>query len=212
MNSAFGFKGVVLLGVPGAGKGSQSRLLADRFGLGVISTGDLLRKRQQEDVGNLRLKADMNSGQLISDSFVFDLVLAELKKSEYQNGYVLDGVPRTLEQAEMLASHGVAVDVVIYLDASPELVVARILSRRICCTCGAVYNVGEHSICSRCDGALVRREDDTEEVVMGRLNVYREKTELLTTYYERKGVLRRVDGNQPISQVAAAIFDVLGCL
>ncbi|GHV29009.1 adenylate kinase [Clostridia bacterium] len=203
---------LILLGAPGAGKGSQGRILAEHYGILTLCSGDILRNRVKKEADDSSLKENMNDGQLVSDEYVMNLVLSELKKPEYRKGYILDGVPRTVEQADMLERNGIKVDAVFYVDVPDEVVKRRILNRRVCGSCRAIY-CGESLLkCDQCGGDLEKREDDTAEIIQERLDVYHEKTEPLINYYSEKGLLKKVDGNQEKEKVAGLMFDVLGRL
>ncbi|MDR2817232.1 MAG: nucleoside monophosphate kinase [Oscillospiraceae bacterium] len=200
---------LILLGAPGAGKGSQGKILAEHYNILTLCSGDILRSRVKEKAGALGFAESMNGGQLVSDEYVMNLVMDELKKPKYENGYILDGVPRTVEQADMLERNGIKVDAVLYIDASDEVVKRRILNRRVCSCCGALHCGADLLKCGQCGGNLEKRADDTAEVIQERLNVYREKTEPLVGYYSERGLLKKFDGNQEKEKVAELMFDVL---
>ncbi|GHU86337.1 adenylate kinase [Clostridia bacterium] len=203
---------LILLGAPGAGKGSQGRILEEHYNILTLCSGDILRNRVKKEADDPDLKENMNDGQLVSDEYVMNLVMAELKKPEYEKGYILDGVPRTVEQADMLERNGIKVDAVFYIDVPDEVVKRRILNRRVCGSCGAIYCGKDLLKCDQCGGNLEKRADDTAEVIQERLDVYHEKTEPLIDYYSEKGLLKRVDGNQEKEKVAELMFDFFGRL
>ena len=208
---------LILLGAPGAGKGTQGALLEERLGMGRIATGDLLREavRQGTPLGT-QAKKFMDAGELVPDAVILGLV----GEAAASGDNVFDGFPRTTVQAEaldaVLKSHGQRMDAVVVVDVPDELLVRRIAGRRSCPACGAVYNVHfqpprEAGVCDKCGGALTQRADDTEETVQRRLQVYRDQTEPLIGYYRGQGVpLHTIDGTQNVDDVFAALSRALG--
>jgi len=208
---------LILLGAPGAGKGTQGALLEDRLGMGRIATGDLLREavRQGTPLG-LKAKAFMDAGELVPD----DVILGLVREAAARGNSVFDGFPRTTVQAEaldrLLADEGQRIDAVVLVDVPDALLVQRIAGRRSCPSCGAVYNVHlqppkSAGVCDRCGSALTQRADDNEETVSRRLEVYREQTEPLIGYYRSRGVpLHTIDGTRPVDEVFAALRQALG--
>ena len=207
---------VVFLGPPGAGKGTQATGQAQRLNLRYIATGDELRRAIAEKTPLGRKAAEfVESGQLVPDDLIIALVgelLAE--SSERYDGVLFDGFPRTLAQAEaldaLLAERGLAVSVVVYFDASPEVIVQRLSGRRVCRKCGATYHVVElpprrEGVCDRCGGELYQREDDKPETVRERLRVYEEQTAELLDYYRARRLLVRVDAEESIEEVRRAV-------
>jgi len=207
---------LILLGAPGAGKGTQGALLEERLGMSRIATGDLLREavRQGTPLG-LKAKAFMDAGELVPD----DVILGLVREAAARGNNVFDGFPRTTVQAEaldrLLADEGQKIDAVVVVDVPDALLVKRIAGRRSCPSCGAVYNVHlqpprKADTCDRCGHALTQRADDTEETVRRRLEVYREQTEPLIGYYRSRGVpLHTVDGTQPVEAVFIALGEAL---
>lgn len=202
---------VVLLGAPGAGKGTQAKRISDFYAIPHISTGDIFREniKNGTELGQLA-KSYMDKGQLVPDEVVVSIVEDRLKKEDCQKGWLLDGFPRTLEQAESLAKF-TDVDVVLDIEADFGLLEDRLCGRRVCPGCGASYHVSTYSKpdCERCGQILVHRDDDTKEVVRSRLEVYEKQTRPLIEYYAEKGVLKTVDGNLPIEECFAQIREIL---
>ncbi len=207
---------IVLFGPPGAGKGTQAEILARRLNLLHISTGDLLRDElaRGTELGKLA-KSYMESGELVPDEVVARMVAAKLSKNR---GAVLDGFPRTVNQAEilqtLLAERNVGVTAVVEMQVADETVVRRLSSRYICSVCQTPYNLTTNppkveGVCDRCGGRLYQREDDRPETVMRRLRVYREQTEPVVEYYRRKGVLVSVEAEGPVEEVTEKILSVL---
>lgn len=210
-------KHILLLGAPGAGKGTQSKRLADEFDLEHVTTGDALRANKEMDISHLDFEYDtpreyMDAGELVPDDVVNEIVKTALQEAD---GYVLDGYPRNLDQAEYLTEI-TDLDAVVYLDVSEEELVDRLTGRRICPDCGANYHVEfappeEEGVCDECGSPLVQREDDTEETVRERLSVYHENTEPVVDHYRDEGVLAEVNGEQTpdevFEDVTAAVED-----
>lgn len=210
---------VVFLGVPGAGKGTQAALVAEKLGLAHVSTGDLLREavRLGTELGT-RAKEYMDRGELVPDTLVVDMVLDRLAAPDASAGAVLDGFPRNLSQAktldEGLSGQGKAVDAVIFLNVREPVVVERLSGRWECGSCRTPFHVVTNppkaaGICDRCGQTLVQRADDKPETVQRRLAVYLEQTQPLLDYYRARGILFEVNGEQPISQVTDQILAIL---
>jgi len=196
---------VVLLGPPGAGKGTQAALLIKAYGLLHLSTGDMLREtvREGSDLGK-KIQEYMNSGDLVPDEIVTRAVLERINKPDAKGGVILDGYPRTKAQAESLdvslKAENKKLDAVLYFKTSEEVAISRLSGRRVCTKCGMNYHTINippkvEGICDTCDIDLIQRKDDKPETVKNRLNVYEERTKDLIDYYERKGLLRDVDGD-----------------
>ncbi len=210
---------LILLGPPGAGKGTQAKMLCSHFGIPQISTGDILREavRNQSPMG-VKAKTYMDAGALVPDDVVVGIVKERLLADDCRKGFVLDGFPRTVAQADALkqalAEMGIALDAVVSLEVDAEVLVERLAGRRTCKECGKGYHVKfdparEPGICDVCGGELVQREDDREETIRKRLTVYREQTAPLVDYYKDEGLLRRVDGMGPMDEVQAQIREML---
>ncbi|RLF11354.1 MAG: adenylate kinase [Thermoprotei archaeon] len=211
---------LIIFGPPGAGKGTQAQLLANKFGIPQIATGDILREAVKEgtDLGKMA-KTYMDRGQLVPDEVVIGIVEERLRRPDCAKGFILDGFPRTVKQAEalenMLKKLGVKLDAVVNLEVDEEEVVKRITLRRTCRNCGAVYHLvfnppKKEDVCDRCGGPLYQREDDREETVRNRLKVYREQTEPVLKFYEARGLLRNINGNLSIDQVFQEVLKALG--
>ncbi|RLF16922.1 MAG: adenylate kinase [Thermoprotei archaeon] len=211
---------LIIFGPPGAGKGTQAQLLANKFGIPQIATGDILREAVKEgtDLGKMA-KTYMDRGQLVPDEVVIGIVEERLRRPDCAKGFILDGFPRTVKQAEalenMLKKLGVKLDAVVNLEVDEEEVVKRITLRRTCRNCGAVYHLvfnppKKEDVCDRCGGPLYQREDDREETVRNRLKVYRKQTEPVLKFYEARGLLRNINGNLSIDQVFQEVLKALG--
>ena len=203
-------KKIILLGAPGAGKGSQAAKISEKYNIPHISTGDIFRKniKEQTPLGNLA-KSYIDKGQLVPDDVVIGLVESRLKESDCANGYILDGFPRTIPQAEALDKVA-DVNVVINLDVPFDIMTERLTGRRVC-ICGATYHVSSYpgDTCDRCGKKLIVRDDDKPETVKERLQVYLRQTEPLIDYYRNKGLVRDVKGRDTVEQTFADVVEVL---
>ena len=211
---------IIMLGAPGAGKGTQAKMIADKYGVPHISTGDIFRAniKNGTELG-MEAKKYMDQGLLVPDELTVRILLDRVAQDDCKNGYVLDGFPRTIPQAEVLDCEltklGDHIDYAINVDVPDEKIVKRMSGRRACLTCGATYHI-EHvppkkeGICDVCGSELVLRDDDKPETVKNRLNVYHEQTQPLIDFYTEKGVLKTVDGTVPMEEVFAAITAILG--
>ena len=211
---------IIMLGAPGAGKGTQAKMIADKYGVPHISTGDIFRAniKNGTELG-MEAKKYMDQGLLVPDELTVRILLDRVAQDDCKNGYVLDGFPRTIPQAEVMDSEltklGDHIDYAINVDVPDENIVKRMSGRRACLTCGATYHI-EHvppkkeGICDVCGSELVLRDDDKPETVKNRLNVYHEQTQPLIDFYTEKGVLKTVDGTVPMEEVFAAITAILG--
>ncbi len=211
---------IIMLGAPGAGKGTQAKMIADKYGVPHISTGDIFRAniKNGTELG-MEAKKYMDQGLLVPDELTVRILLDRVAQDDCKNGYVLDGFPRTIPQAEVLDSEltklGDHIDYAINVDVPDENIVKRMSGRRACLTCGATYHI-EHvppkkeGICDVCGSELMLRDDDKPETVKNRLNVYHEQTQPLIDFYTEKGVLKTVDGTVPMEEVFAAITAILG--
>lgn len=207
---------LILLGAPGAGKGTQAELLSRELNIPTISTGNILREaiRNQTTTG-LRAKALMDAGQLVPDEVILGIVEERLAREDCQNGYILDGAVRTIGQAEALEARGIHMDAVVSIEVDDAVIEARMTGRRVCPKCGASYHIvanppKQEGICDLCGEALVIRKDDAPETVRQRLAVYHEQTEALKGFYAKLGKLKLVEGNQPIEDANRAILASLG--
>lgn len=211
---------IIMLGAPGAGKGTQAKMIAEKYGLPHISTGDIFRAniKNGTELGK-EAKEYMDKGLLVPDELTVRLLLDRVAQDDCKNGYVLDGFPRTIPQAEVLdeklSELGEKVDYAINVDVPDENIVNRMSGRRACLNCGATYHIvsippKKEGICDVCASALVLRDDDKPETVQNRLKVYHDQTQPLIDFYEKKGVLRSVDGTLPMEEVFTAITKILG--
>ncbi len=202
---------LILLGPPGAGKGTQAERLCERYQMAHISTGDMLRaERRAKTPLGVAAQGYIDRGELVPDQVIIDMVKGRLEQPDCQQGYLLDGFPRTVAQADALKAFA-TVDAVVSIDVPSEKIVTRISGRRMCPDCGAAYHVStmEGSACPKCGGALYQREDDKAETVSNRLKVYEAQTQPLIEYYQGRGLLKRVDGDQPIDKVLGDIVALL---
>lgn len=203
---------LILLGAPGGGKGTQAKGIADRYGIPIISTGDILRAavEKRTELG-VTAQGYMTRGELVPDDVIIGIMDKRLDEPDAASGFLLDGFPRSVPQAEaldkMLSEKGQSLDAAIAIEVPDAVVVDRISSRLTCSKCGAVTSAAEDRDreCAQCGGELKIRDDDKPEAVRNRLRVYREKTAPLITYYQNRGILRQVDGNAPREQVASDI-------
>ena len=210
---------LVLLGPPGSGKGTQAQRLVERYKIPQISTGDIFRQavRDQTELGK-KAKEYMDRGELVPDEVVVGMVEERLGQSDCKNGFILDGFPRTIAQAEaldkLLAGKGEKLDAVLEISVPDEEVVKRLSGRRTCRQCGAMYHIEfnppkEPGKCDKCGGELYQRDDDKEEVIKSRLQVYHSQTAPLIEYYQKEGLLKKIDGLGGIEEVFARIVDAL---
>ena len=211
---------IIMLGAPGAGKGTQAKKIADKYQIPHISTGDIFRAniKNGTELG-MKAKTYMDQGLLVPDELVVDLVVDRLAQEDCANGCVLDGFPRTIPQAECLdaalAAKGEAIDYAIDVDVPDENIINRMSGRRACVACGATYHIVHiptkvEGVCDRCGESLILRDDDKPETVKKRLDVYHAQTQPLIDYYTSKNVLKSVDGTQDMEAVFQAIVDILG--
>ncbi len=209
-----------MLGAPGAGKGTQAKMIADKYSIPHISTGDIFRAniKNGTELG-MEAKKYMDEGKLVPDELTVRILLDRVAKDDCKNGYVLDGFPRTIPQAEVLDSEltklGDKIDYAINVDVPDENIVNRMSGRRACVTCGATYHIvhippKNPGICDKCGSELILRDDDAPETVLKRLGVYHEQTQPLIDFYENKKVLKTVDGTVDSADVFKQITDILG--
>lgn len=207
---------LILLGAPGAGKGTQAEILMDKLGIPSISTGNMLREamRNGTEVGK-QAKSYMDNGLLVPDEVILSIVAERVAQPDCANGFILDGVPRTLAQAEALEAKGVRIDHVVSLEIDDSVIEGRMTGRRVCSKCGASYHIVANrpkteGICDACGEALITRKDDTPETVQKRLAVYHAETEVLKDFYAKLGKLRLVEANQSIEGANRDILSAVG--
>ena len=207
---------LILLGAPGAGKGTQAELLTKKLAIPSISTGNMLREAMANgsELGK-QVKQCMDEGKLVSDDLVLSLVAERTAQPDCKNGFILDGVPRTLAQAQSLDAAGVPVDYVVSIELCDDVIVGRMSGRRACGKCGSTYHITanpprEEGICDQCGSVLICRADDAPETVLHRLEVYHASTEVLKDYYKAQGKLVLVEGNQSIEATFQQILADIG--
>jgi adenylate kinase len=207
---------LILLGPPGAGKGTQAEILAQKLGVPAPSTGNILRAAVKNNTPTGRkAKEFMDAGKLVPDDIIIGVITERLAEHDCAKGFILDGVPRTIPQAEALENAGTTFDAVISLEISDGEIVERMAGRRVCAKCGATYHVKNlpprtEGVCDKCGGALEVRHDDEPSVVQDRLNVYHTETEPLKAFYAERNLLRRVENQPTIDQTTAALLSALG--
>ncbi len=210
---------IIMLGAPGAGKGTQAQMIADKYDIPHISTGDIFRENVKKGTElGMEAKKYMDQGLLVPDELTVKILLDRVAQEDCKNGYVLDGFPRTIPQAEVLdkaiTELGEKIDYAINVDVPDENIIRRMSGRRACLACGATYHI-EHippkqeGICDKCGKELVQRDDDKEETVKNRLDVYHKQTQPLIDFYTKQGVLRTVDGTKDMKDVFTAITTLL---
>ena len=210
---------IIMLGAPGAGKGTQAKKIAEKYSLPHISTGDIFRAniKNGTELGK-KAKTYMDQGALVPDELVVDLVVDRVAQDDAKKGYVLDGIPRTIPQAEALdaalAKLNDKVDFAIDVDVPDENIIDRMSGRRACVACGGTYHIKFNptkveNVCDACNGQLILRDDDQPETVKKRLDVYHEQTQPLIEYYTKKGILKSVDGTQDMAKVFDCIVEIL---
>ena len=207
---------LILLGAPGAGKGTQAELLMEKLHITGISTGNMLREamRNGTPVGE-KAKYYMDNGLLVPDEVIMDIVAERVAQPDCENGFILDGVPRTLAQAEALLERGIRIDHVVSIEIDDAVIEGRMTGRRVCAKCGASYHIVANApkvegICDHCGSELMIRKDDAPETVRRRLEVYHEQTEVLKDFYGKLGLLRMVEGNQTIEGASKDILAAIG--
>lgn len=199
---------MILLGAPGAGKGTQAEIICDSLKIPAISTGNILREAVKNETPlGMEAKSYMDSGSLVPDSVVIGLLKERIAKDDCKNGFILDGFPRTVPQAEALDSMGVQIDMVIDFEVPDEVIKNRLTGRRVCEDCGASYHIefkpsAKPGVCDRCGGATVQRKDDAPETVSDRLSVYHQQTEPLKEYYQGQNKLVMIDGTKDVKTIS----------
>lgn len=210
---------IIMLGAPGAGKGTQAKMIADKYSIPHVSTGDIFRANIKNGTAlGMEAKQYMDQGQLVPDELTVKILLDRVAQEDCKNGYVLDGFPRTIPQAEVLdqalTELGDSIDYAINVDVPDENIIKRMSGRRACVACGATYHIVHiptkvEGICDRCGAELILRDDDKPETVKKRLDVYHTQTQPLIDYYTAKGVLKEVDGTRDMQDVFADIVKIL---
>ncbi|MDN5088918.1 adenylate kinase [Aliarcobacter butzleri] len=210
---------LMLFGAPGAGTGTQATFLIEKYNIPQISTGDILRAAitDKTDMG-MEAKKFMDAGQIVTDSTIIGIIKDRLAEDDCKNGFILDGFPRTLAQAEalseLMSSMKISLDKVISLNVPDELIVGRITGRRVCSKCGASFHVEfnpskEENVCDYCGGELIIRKDDNAQTVISRLDAYHTQTAPLIDFYKKMGVFMELDGTKDVSEVTADMFNAL---
>lgn len=206
---------LIFLGAPGAGKGTQAEVISKKLAIPTISTGNIIREalKNATEMG-LKAKSFIEAGKLVPDDVVIGIIKERLAKDDCKNGFILDGFPRTIPQAEALDEMGVKIDKVVEIQVDDDTIIGRMSGRRVCSKCGASYHVQNkppkaEGICDSCGGELVQRKDDAPETVLDRLEVYHTQTEPLKDYYANKGILRTADGTLGIEKSIEATLKAL---
>jgi adenylate kinase len=207
---------LVLMGPPGAGKGTQGEILEKKLGISTISTGLMLRTaiKDQTEVGKLA-EQYIHDGKLVPDEVIVEIVKQRLTQPDCEKGFILDGFPRTIAQAEALEAAGIEVDKVLLLEVSDNKIIERLSSRRECSKCGIPYNIvskkpAKEGICDSCGGELIIRKDDVPETIQNRLDIYHEQTEPIKKFYEAKGILAVAQGEEELKDTTANVAKALG--
>ena len=206
---------IIFLGAPGAGKGTQAEKVSEKLGIPTISTGNIIREalKNGTEMG-LKAKEFIEAGKLVPDEVVIGIIKERLSAEDCNNGFILDGFPRTIPQAEALDTMGIVIDKVIDIEVADEAIAKRMGGRRVCSACGASYHLeykkpAVDGVCNACGGELVQRKDDHPDTVLDRLHVYHEQTEPLKGYYEKKGILRIVEGQEEVVDTTALTLKAL---
>ena len=209
---------LILMGAPGAGKGTQSEVISEKFNIPAISTGDILRGaiKNETELGKVA-KSYMDAGQLVPDEVVIGLIKDYLAGDACKNGFILDGFPRSIPQAEALDALGVKIDAVVTLEVPDQVIVERMSQRRMCPDCGASYHLTfkpskDNKTCDKCGAEFYIRKDDAPETVLARLSTYHAQTEPLEAYYEKKGILKRINGVGDVSEISKLTLNALNNL
>ena len=207
---------LILLGAPGAGKGPQAEIISETLRIPTISTGNIIREalKSGTEMG-LKAKAFMDAGQLVPDEIVIGIIKDRLAEEDCKNGFILDGFPRTVPQAQALKDMGVEIDHVIDIEVADEVIMQRLTGRRVCGDCGATYHMvynppKAEGVCDKCGHELIIRKDDHPDTVKDRLQVYHEQTEPLKDFYEQLGLLYMIEGTNPVEQVPKDTLNALG--
>lgn len=207
---------LILLGAPGAGKGTQAELICEKLNIPAISTGNIIREamKQGTEMGK-KAKERVDAGQLVPDEVVIGIIKERLSQDDCKGGFILDGFPRTIPQAEALDTMGIEIDTVLSIEVADENIIRRMSGRRVCPDCGASYHIeykkpAKEGICNACGASLIIRKDDKPETVLDRLNVYHEQTEPLKEFYCGKGKLVTVEGQEELKDTTRLTFAALG--
>ncbi|NCB51504.1 MAG: adenylate kinase [Clostridia bacterium] len=207
---------LILLGAPGAGKGTQAEILSRKLGIPTISTGNILRAAMKNGTPvGLKAKEYVESGKLVPDDVIIGIIEERLAESDCAGGYILDGMPRTIPQAEALEQRGIGIDWAVSIEISDETIVERMAGRRACKNCGATYHIVNippkvEGVCDLCGGELAVRKDDAPETVKARLEVYHKETEPLKAFYNERGILKSVENQVSVEDTTKAIEKALG--
>ena len=209
---------LIMLGAPGAGKGTQAERIAEKYGIPTISTGEILRNAISTgtELGKTA-KSYMDAGQLVPNDIVIGIIRDFLKQDTCKNGFILDGFPRSIPQAEALDAMGVKIDAVVSIEVADEKIVERMSGRRVCPACGASFHIlykpsEKEGVCTKCGADLIIRKDDNPETVLARLHTYHEQTEPLKGYYANKGILIEIEGQEEVADTTALTFAALAKL
>lgn len=206
---------LILLGAPGAGKGTQAEILSKRYGIPTISTGNILRAAVKEGTPlGRQVQSFLDEGKLVPDEIILGIMEERLKRSDCARGYILDGVPRTINQAESMERDGVEIDAALSLEVSDEIIEKRMTGRRVCLACGATYHMvnkapKQAGICDACGSEIIQRTDDSLEKVHNRLMIFHAQTEPLKAFYKERGLLRTVENQPSIEETTRAVEQVL---
>lgn len=207
---------LILLGAPGAGKGTQAEIICDKLGIPAISTGNILREAMKNgtEMGR-KAKSYIDSGALVPDDVIINIIKERLAQDDCKNGFILDGVPRTVAQAEALETMGVDIDKVVDIEVNDDTIVKRLSGRRVCSACGASYHTlykpsAHPDRCDRCNGPLIVRKDDEPATIVERLRTYHELTEPLVDFYKERGKLVVVEGQEEVADTTRLLFEKLG--
>ena len=207
---------LILLGAPGAGKGTQADILCKELDIPTISTGNILRAASKNGTPTgMMAKAYMDEGKLVPDDVIIGIITERVAEEDCKNGYILDGVPRTIAQAEALEKAGIVFDAVVSIEISDEVIMERMSGRRVCEHCGASYHLvavppKQEGICDKCGGKLIQRHDDEPETVKHRLEVYHQETEPLKDFYAKRGLLKSVENQPTVAETSEVILRALG--
>jgi len=206
---------IIMLGAPGAGKGTQAEILNEKYNIPTISTGAIIREsiKSGSELGN-KVKSIIESGQLVSDDIVIEIIKNRLAEKDCENGFILDGFPRTVKQADALYDLGILIDYVISIEVDDEDIIKRLSGRRECSKCRATFHITNNPskkgvVCDKCGAPLVTRPDDEPETIKARLEVYHDQTEALKDYYEGKNILHKVCGTEGIEATTKSIVAIL---